>query len=146
MAQAIVQVSGAPGAACDIGSAVQTVLRSDPATQGAIVLVPHQARVAANALMMWNGQWIAPAEVGGVAALDVLRMAVRQVVAAAQPDCRDRAIVGPRFMLIPDGDTTMVMVFGDTAWRWSDVLADSSPVQPAPPSADGKKFFQEQTK
>ncbi len=133
MAQAMAQASGAAGAACEIGGAVQTALGSDPDTHAAILLIPIKARSAADAIVMWNGAWIAPAEVGGAAAFDTLRIAIRKVVAAAQPECRDRNIVGPRFMLIPDGDVTLVMVFGNAAWRWSDLLVD--PETPTSPSA-----------
>jgi hypothetical protein len=81
-------------------------------------------------VMLWNGQWIAPGEVGEAAAFDTLRIAIRQIVAAAQPECRDAEIVGPRFMLIPDGEATMVVVFGDASWRWSDLLVDAN--EPTP--------------
>ena len=125
VAKAMAQAAGAPGAACDIGGAVQSALQSDPETHGALLLIPRDARSAGHALMVWNGQWIDPAEPGAIAALINLRAAIRQIVAAARPDCRDQDIVGPRFMLVPDADSTIVVVFGDASWRWSDLLVDA---------------------
>jgi hypothetical protein len=130
VAQAMAQAAGAPGAACDIEGAVQTALQSDPETHGALLLIPRDARSAGHAVMVWNGQWIDPAEPGAVAALTTLRAAIRQIVAAARPDCREQDIVGPRFMLVPDADSTMVAVFGDASWRWSELLVDAN--EPAP--------------
>ena len=124
VAQAMAQAAGSSGAACDIAGAVQTVLVADPAAHGAILVIPTKVHSASNAVMMWNGQWVAPADVGGASAFQTLRTAIRQVVSAAGSDCRDREIVGPRFMLVPDGDATMVAVFGNASWRWSDLLVD----------------------
>ena len=124
MAQAMAQASGVPGAACDIDGAIQTALRADPTAHGAILTIPIKDRSAADAVLMWNGQWVSPADVGGEATFDTLRVTIRQVVAAAKPECRDLSIVGPVFMLIPDGSTTFVVVFGNASWRWSDLLID----------------------
>ena len=131
MMRAMAQAAGAPGASCDIGGAVQTALREDPVIHSAVLLVPMRARSAANAVVMWNGQWIAPLDAGRAAALDTLQTGIRQVIAAAQPDCRDRELTGPRFMLIPAGEATMVLVFGNASWKWSDLAtAESGAVRP----------------
>ncbi len=123
--QAATPASGSPGAACDIGGAVQVALRSDPAAHQAVTLIPRPDRSAANAVMMWNGQWIDPAEVGGAASFSTVRTSIRQIVAAADPGCRDQELVGPRFMLIPDAEGAMIVVaVGNATWRWSDLLID----------------------
>ena len=119
--------SGSPGAACDIGGAVQKALQADPVTHPAVLLIPRQQRSAANAVVIWNGTWVDPAEVGGAGAFAAIRTGIRQVVAAAQADCREREIVGPRFMIVPEAETTMVIVVGNAAWRWSDLLVDPVP-------------------
>jgi hypothetical protein len=124
LVQAMAQAGGAPGAACDIGGAVQTAMRADSGLHATILLISVKQRSAADAVMMWNGEWISPDVIGGPATLDVLRVAIRQIIAAAAPSCRDREIVGPTFMLVPDVDATMVMVFGNASWRWSDLLVD----------------------
>jgi hypothetical protein len=124
LVQAMAQASGAPGAACDVAGAVQTALRSDPETQGAILLMPRKQGVGANAVLIWNGAWIAPAATGGLPAFTTIRGAIRQIVAAAPSECRDQAMVGPRFMLIPEPESTLVVVFGNASWKWSDLLAD----------------------
>jgi hypothetical protein len=123
--QAMAQASSAPGAACDVGGAVQTTLRSDPDTHGAVLLMPRTQGAGANAVVIWNGEWIAPAATDALPALTTIRASIRKVVAAAPAECRDQAIVGPRFMLIPAGDTTVVAVFGDDDWKWSDLLVDA---------------------
>lgn len=134
MAQAVAQASGSSGVACDIDGAVQTALRTDPDAHGAVLLVAPRNRSAANAVMLWNGHWIAPAEAGRAGAYDGLRASIRGIVAGASPECRGRSILGPRFMLIPAFDTTMVVVFGNASWRWADLLGDRA----GPPSESPK--------
>ncbi len=136
MLQAMAQAAGSSGVACDIGGAVQSVLRADPEAHGAILLIPTKARSTSNAVMMWDRQWVAPVDVGGEASFDVLRAAIRRVVSAAAPECRDREIVGPRFMLIPENEITLVAVFGDASWRWSDLLSDPDNVATVPTTAN----------
>ena len=132
LVQAIAQASGAPGAACDVAGAVQTALRSDPETHGAILLMPRKQGVGANAVLIWNGAWIAPAATGDLPAFTTIRRAIRQIVAAAPSECRDQAMVGPRFMLIPEPESTMVVVFGNASWKWSDLLVDPDDPRAAP--------------
>lgn len=124
IAQAMAQASGAPGAACDIGDAVRLALTSDPATHAAVLLIPRDQRVAANAVLLWNGAWTDPADVGGAPTFTVIRSSIRQIVASAQPACRAQDIVGPRFMLVPEPDGMVVIAVGNATWRWSDLLVD----------------------
>ena len=126
IAQAMAQASGAPGASCDIDGAVRLALTSDPATHAAVLLIPHNERVAANAVLLWNGAWTNPADIGGAPALTTIRAAIRQIVASAQPECRARDVTGPRFMLVPDSDGMMVIAIGNATWRWSDLLVDQN--------------------
>ncbi len=134
--QTAAAASGAPGAACDIEGAVQTTLRSDPGAHGAVLLIPRRQRSAANAVLLWNGRWIDPAEVGGATAFETIRTSIRQVVSTAQADCREREVVGPRFMLIPEGEGMVVAVVGNASWRWSDLLVD-----PVSTPAEGARLF-----
>jgi hypothetical protein len=141
VAQTAAPVSGSPGAACDIGEAVQTMLRSDPETHAAIVLIPRQERSVANAVLLWNGQWVAPAGVGGATAFATIKTSIRQIVATASPGCREQEIVGPRFMLIPAGTEMIVAVVGNASWRWSDILVDPQPALQESAKASFKNIF-----
>ena len=124
--------SGSPNAGCDIGGAVQTALRSDPAAHRAVQLITMRERSAANAMIVWNGQWVSPTDIGEVSPFGILRTVIRQVVVSVSPDCREQVIVGPRFMLIPDLEVTIVVVVGNASWRWSDLLVDrETPAQPS---------------
>ena len=124
IAQAMTQASGAPGAACDIDGAVRLALTSDPATHAAVLLIPHKERLAANAVLLWNGAWTTDADLAGADAFKTIRTAIRQIVASAQPECRAQDVTGPRFILVPDTDGMMVIAVGNAIWRWSDLLVD----------------------
>lgn len=126
MVEAVAQVSGASGTACDITGAIQTALRLDPVVHNSLQLIPSKERTAANAVVVWNGQWLGSGGIGPDPAFDSLRGAIRQIVSAAPVECRDRQLVGPQFMLIPNGETTVTLVFGNASWRWSDLSVDAT--------------------
>ena len=52
---------GMPNGSCDVTSIVQQALRDSPEARDAVAALPPEARSVANAVMLWDGSWIAGA-------------------------------------------------------------------------------------
>ena len=111
-----VQTSGGGGKACGILAAVQSVVQSDLAVRAAIDRIPQQQRSVANAIMLWDRNWLG--------ADGPIQAAIRQTVAAAAPICRDEAVIGPRLLIVPGPGGVTVLALGSGAWRWSELLTE----------------------
>lgn len=118
---AVIPVTGADG--CGLTDAVAAALQADPAVGDAVRRIPHGARSVANAVLVWNGDWVDPASVGGPAVLDTIRIAVQASVAAAPKACRTAAVIGPRLVLIADRSRPMVLALGSGVWAWGQLAA-----------------------
>ena len=123
--------TGTPQAG-DVGGCALSVrtaesIAGDPAAMAELAALPPAYRTSADAVMLWNGEWLASAP-GSVAtpATPSLRRAVEQVIADASPDCRAAPMGGPQFLAIPEQGRTTTLVIGSGAWRWSDLLAPSA--------------------
>ena len=115
------QASLAPGETCDLAGRVQAALRDDPAVRAALAMLPRDARSVANAVMLWDGRWIAGTTTSTSYALDRIRAAVIATVAAAPAPCRQEAQTGPVLMLLA-GSPDTVLALGSGRWRWGDVF------------------------
>lgn len=126
-----VAASAAAGTPCQLGQWLQTALQADPQTRAALTHIPRPSRSLANAIMVWDGDWVATesrAFLGMVAIRDAILAGVRAAPAA----CRDQPIQGPELLLLADGAQTTVIVVGSGAWRWADLLRE----EPASPTWD----------
>ena len=112
----------AGGAACELTGALQASLQTDPSVQEALERVPASSRSVANALLLWNGDWMDSGEMGGEAALAPIRDVVVAGVLSEPADCRSRTIQGPRFLSVTTSSGTALLVFGSGVWRWGDIL------------------------
>ena len=123
--------TGAPqaGDAGGCALAVRTAesIAGDPRAMAELAALPPAYRTSADAVMLWNGQWLATAP-GSVAppATASLRRVVEQVIADASPDCRAAPMGGPQFLAIPEQGRTTTLVIGSGTWRWSDLLTPSA--------------------
>ncbi len=112
--------SGAAG--CNITDNIRAALVASPLTRGALAEIPADARTVANAVMLWDGRWVAlPPQAGGTG-LAQLRKIVVSGILAVPADCRATAIGGPRLIFVPDGASTVVLAFGSGTWAWSELL------------------------
>lgn len=117
------------GGGCQLGTAVGTAVRGSPTAMGELALLPPGVRTEADAVMIWNGSWIAQAAAATAnvppanGGMENLRLAIEGVVAAAPDDCRDASMTGPVLVPIPDGQRTTMLVIGSGAWRWADLAA-----------------------
>ena len=121
------EVTAAPpvavaGGNCALTDAIGSALRDSPVTPVALAGIPVEARTVANALMMWDGHWAAlPNDAGGVG-LAQLRKIVEHTVASAAAGCRAAPVTGPRLIVVPEGNASIVLAFGSGTWAWSELL------------------------
>lgn len=123
------------GADCPLETMLGAALQADPVARVALARIPRPSRSVANAVMMWDGRWVADARVGGPPAINAVRGAIAAVLRAAPPGCADRVVLGPVFVPVnvfapTRGDTgTIVLALGSGAWRWPDMLRTGMPLE-----------------
>lgn len=110
------------GAACPVAESLRAVFEGDARMRGALMRIPRASRSVAEAIMLWDGRWIAPGRVGGAGTVDALRSAIAAALDRAAPECRTAAMAGPVLVPVTDGTRTVVLAFGSGAWRWADLL------------------------
>lgn len=106
-------------------------IAQDPLAMAELDSLPAGMRSSADAVMLWNGQWLNDAAMS--AAGGALRRAVEKAVLAAPLDCRDAEVNGPQFVQVAEASRTVMIVIGSGSWRWSDLLKPRSDC----PAADG---------
>lgn len=111
---------------CALAARSAEAIARDPAAMAELAALAPAYRTSADAVMLWNGEWLADTP-GSIAspATPSLRRVVEQVVAEASPECRAEPTNGPQFIAIPEQGRTTTLVIGSGAWRWSDLLAIS---------------------
>lgn len=122
--------TGAAGA-CSTLADVGTALLADPVVLDAIRRAPPETRSLADAVVVWNADWVEAAATPE-APLGPVRDLVQNALLASEDRCLDEALAGPRLMAIPNGDRTMFLVFGSGNWTWRQL------VTPAPALVDGR--------
>lgn len=119
-----VGAAGGAGAACPVVASLQAALEGDARASSALASIPRTSRSVANAVMLWDGGWIAPQRAGGAAAVDAIRNAVASMLAQTTDDCRTRTNLGPVFVPVRSEAGTTILAIGSGAWRWVDLLRD----------------------
>lgn len=116
------------GGGCDLGETIRTRLLSDAAALRELTNYPVTDRSVANAIQLWNGDWLAGAQDTGAPALPEVRDVIFAAVAEAPDACRAAPLQGPRFVfLTAPGTTPLVLVMGSGDWRWGDLRAPDTP-------------------
>jgi hypothetical protein len=129
------ELEAVPSGGCDLTDVVQVALRESPTAHAAIEALPVKDRSVANAVMIWDGNWVQMTSPTARDALTTIRQIVAQTIAAATPDCRSQLQAGPRLIAIP-GQTDVTLALGSGRWRWDD-LATTEIAQGEPPRAAG---------
>lgn len=114
--------SAAAGETCQLDGWLQAALQTDPAVTLALAAIPRPARSVANAIMLWDGRWVAAGPVAEAAA--PIRTALINGVMAAPEACRTEVLRGPRLLILPDSIGTTVLAVGSGEWRWGDLLVE----------------------
>lgn len=124
-APALANATGA-GVDCPIVASLREALERDPMARAALARIPRPSRSVANAVMLWDGRWIAPDRVGGIATVDAVRNAVAAILNRASQACRTQTVLGPVFVPVAGDGGTIVLALGSGAWRWADMLREST--------------------
>lgn len=114
------------GQDCALVATVRDALEQNVEARTALARIPSPSRSVANAVMLWDGEWIAPENVGGPAALEALKEAITGAINSASAECRSRTEMGPVFLIVHGAPETIVLALGSGAWRWSDLLPDAT--------------------
>ena len=126
--------AGVAAGGCALAQNVGEAIGKNPAAMAEIDGLPPDVRTSADAMMLWDGEWlgsgVAPADIE----IGVLRQAVEQVVADAPAECRNAETTGPQFIPVPEGDRTLMIVIGSGTWHWADLIASPADCLSAPPS------------
>jgi hypothetical protein len=117
----------ANGGACDLTGPVQAALRTSEGVMRSLPHIPRDQRSVANAIMVWNAQWVTPDPDLAPVAFEAIRDVVAGTVAAASEGCRLQPQGGPRLIMLPGANETIVLALGSGTWRWQDVLDTARP-------------------
>lgn len=120
---------------CPIAEDVAKGLVADPVALDAILHAPAEIRSVADAIVVWNWAW-APAAADLQSPLGTVRTNVLATLRSAPADCLSPIVTGPRLIAIPDGERTMILVFGSGDWSWR-ALVEPNPPEQLPMNAEG---------
>lgn len=87
--------------------------------------LPPDVRTSADAILLWNGQWLDPGATSADPNKGSLRRVVEGIVAGMPGECRGVPERGPQFIPVPKGDRTVMIVIGSGAWHWDDMIPPS---------------------
>lgn len=120
-------VTPAAGGQCDLTEPVQAALRASPAVQTALFALPRQERSVANAIMIWDTNWVPFAEASDGVAQAAVRDAITAVITSASDECRLQPQSGPRLLILPVESGTIILALGSGIWRWQALLDTARP-------------------
>ena len=117
------------GSGCSIAGKVGDAITHDPAALAQLAALPPEMRSVANAVFIWNGEWLIHSGASPVvtsaapAAIDSpLQRTIESAVASAATECRAAPMTGPAFIAVQEGTRTTMLVVGSGIWRWDQVM------------------------
>lgn len=120
--------AGASAGGCALALQTAAAIGRDTAAMAELDALPSGSRTSADAVMLWDGQWLqAGIAMQGRSApsprpAEALRAAVELVIRASTPACRDAEVSGPQFVPVADAGRTVMIVIGSGRWHWADLL------------------------
>ena len=110
---------------CATLDVVSKAIVADPSAVAAVVHAPPETRSIAEAIVMWNAGWSNAASTVD-SPLGPARAIVELSLNSVEDGCLDEQIAGPRLIPVPvpDGQSTMFLVFGSGTWTWRELVAD----------------------
>lgn len=132
-------VSSAAGTAaeCPITEDVAKGILADPAALDAIGRAPPETRSIADAIVVWNAVWAPatePTATDAQAPLGPVRANVLATLQALSDECLSAIVMGPRLIAVPNGERSMILVFGSGEWSWQTLI------DPVPLDSDQSPF------
>ena len=116
-----------PGTGCDLTAPVQAALEESAEVQARLAHMPRAHRSVANAIMVWDTEWVTSNDKSDAQALEALRDTIAGTVAVASPACRLQVQAGPRLIILHAEPDNLVLALGSGTWRWQDVLQAARP-------------------
>jgi hypothetical protein len=98
-------------------------LQSDSRLFDHLAVLPRDARSVANAVMLWDGGWVAARSADAEPAMAGVRASMRAAASGASEACRLKVQTGPKLLTLSSGEGATVLVVGSGTWRLSDLLA-----------------------
>ena len=115
---------------CALAHDAAVAIARDAAAMTEVNALPSDARTSADAVMLWDGVWLASRGSAAPIAGGAVRRIVERIVTEAPTECRNAEARGPEFVPIPDGNRTIMIVIGSGLWHWGDLLVP--PISCAP--------------
>ncbi len=113
---------------CDLTAPIQAALQISPEVQQQLPTIPVEHRSVANAIAVWNQNWIEPDTAIDKNVYETIRLTIANTIIRASESCRLQPQGGPRLMYLPVNGTTTVIALGSGEWTWQQ-LADSAQPQ-----------------
>jgi hypothetical protein len=108
---------GKPGG-CGISTVIGQAIQQDSSAMGELAAVPRGLRTTADAVMLWDGQWLQLQS----NSTGALRKVVAEILVGTALECRNAPLLGPQLIPISEPERTTMIVFGSGSWRWSDLI------------------------
>ncbi len=110
---------------CPVVEDVAKGILADPAALDAIIHAPPDTRSIADAIVIWNLAWApatAPATTDAQSPLGPVRTNVMATLVSLPQDCLSSIVSGPRLIAVPNGERTLILVFGSGDWSWKSLI------------------------
>ena len=117
---------GETGDGCTLARDAGEAIGQDPFAMAELEALPPSVRTSADAVMLWNGQWLDLGVMAAGIGRGSLRRVVEQVVENAPAECRNAEAIGPQFIPVLEGERTVTIVIGSGVWHWADLVASSA--------------------
>lgn len=124
--------SAVGGGGCALAITIGRAIEADPEAMRALVALTPDLRTAADAVMLWNGDWSRAAIYPGGVIAEPLRQLVLREIAAAPVECRESGVIGLQLIPVADRGRTAMLAVGSGVWRWADLLLERPPPPAAP--------------
>lgn len=117
---------------CAITNTIGSAIESDPLAVAALLALPPEALSKADAVNLWNGQWLQVPAPDGTDSLAGIHVIVEQAFVESPTGCVEATLSGPQFIYVKAGDRTISLVVGSGNWRWADLTQKASYEETAP--------------
>ncbi|QNM81728.1 hypothetical protein H8M03_06520 [Sphingomonas sabuli] len=134
MAEAAAPAPASTVGTCETLNLISAALQSDTGAVAEVAAVPEDMRSVADAIVVWNAGWSAPAQVPD-GPLSIVRMVIEARLNAVAEGCLDETLAGPRLIPVHVGERTTMLAFGSGNWTWRQL------VEPPPPAVEQQNPF-----
>ncbi len=115
---------------CAMTAVVARAISTSPNAMAALAALPAGLRTEADAVMLWNGEWLLQDEPISLTTaapehpMEPLKQVVLDAVRTMPPECLEVETSGPQLIPIAEPGRTTMLVVGSGRWRWSSLTAE----------------------